>query len=82
MCAAFAFNEVVTPHAESLGMSIENMGSLAALSGAIGRTMSPLAGAVIVCAGFAKVSTIDVVKRTSLGMILALITAYVVLVVM
>jgi len=44
--------------------------------------MSPLAGAVIVCAGFAKVSTIDVVKRTSLGMILALITAYVVLVVM
>jgi len=80
--AAFAFNEVVTPHAESLGMSIENMGSLAALSGAIGRTMSPLAGAAIVCAGFAKVSTIDVVKRTSLGMILALITAYVVLVIM
>ncbi len=77
--AAFAFNEAVTPHAEKFGMTIVNMGSLTAISGAIGRTMSPLAGAVIVCAGFAKVSTIDVAKRTSLGMIFALITTYVIL---
>lgn len=77
--AAFAFNEAVTPHAESLGMKIQDMGSLSAISGAIGRTMSPLAGAVIVCAGFAKVDTIDVVKRTALGMILGLVSVYVLL---
>lgn len=77
--AAFAFNEAVTPHAESLGMSIENMGSLAAISGALGRTMSPLAGAAIVCAGFAKVTTLDVVKRTSIGMVLGLVTTYIML---
>lgn len=75
--AAFAFNEAVTPHAERFGMSIEEMGSLAALSGAIGRTMSPLAGAAIVCAGIAKVSTIDVAKRTAVGMILGLISVYI-----
>ncbi len=77
--AAFAFNKAVTPFAVEFGTSIERMGSLSALSGAIGRTMSPLAGAAIICAGFAKVSTIDVVKRTSLGMILALFTAYFIL---
>ncbi|MBP9566326.1 MAG: C4-dicarboxylate ABC transporter, partial [Sulfurospirillum sp.] len=66
----------VTPFAVEFGTTIERMGSLAALSGAIGRTMSPLAGAAIICAGFAKVSTFDMVKRTALGMILALITAY------
>ena len=77
--AAIAFNEAVTPHADKFGMTIEKMGSLAALSGAIGRTMSPLAGSIIVCAGFAKVSTIDVAKRTSLSMICALIVAYIML---
>lgn len=77
--AAFAFNEAVTPHAADFGMTIENLGSLSALSGAIGRSMSPLAGAVIVCAGFAKVSTIDVAKRTALGMVLALISVYIAL---
>lgn len=74
--AAFAFNKAVTPFAVEFGTTIERMGSLAALSGAIGRTMSPLAGAAIICAGFAKVSTFDMVKRTALGMVLALITAY------
>ncbi|PHO14445.1 C4-dicarboxylate transporter DcuC, partial [Malaciobacter marinus] len=77
--ASFTFNEIITFHANTFGMSIENMGSLIVLSGAIGRTMSPLAGAAIICAGFAKVSTIDVVKRTSFGMVLALITVYIIL---
>lgn len=77
--AAFAFNEAVTPHAADFGTTIENLGSLSALSGAIGRSMSPLAGAAIICAGFAKVSTIDVAKRTSLSMIFALLSAYIVL---
>lgn len=77
--AAFAFNKAITPMAADFGMTIERMGSLSALSGAIGRTMSPLAGAVIICAGFAKVSTIDVVKRTALGMMCGLAAAYVLL---
>ncbi len=74
--AAFAFNKAVTPYAAQFGMTIEKMGSLAALSGAIGRTMSPLAGAAIICAGFAKVETMELAKRTALGMILGLITVY------
>lgn len=77
--AAFAFNEAVTPLAAQFGMSIEKMGSLAALSGAIGRSMSPIAGAVIICAGIAKVSTVDVVKRTAIPMIFAIIVVYFVL---
>lgn len=43
---------------------------LAALSGAIGRTMSPLVGAVIVCAGIVKVAPLNMAKRTALGMII------------
>lgn len=78
--AAFAFNKAVTPYAVEFGTTIERMGSLAALSGAIGRTMSPLAGAVIVCAGIAKVAPLDVAKRTALGMILGLISVYFILV--
>lgn len=77
--ASFTFNEIVTPHAYTFGMTKEDMGSLTVLSGAIGRTMSPLAGGAIICAGFAKVSTIDVVKRTFYGMILALISTYVII---
>ena len=78
--ASLSFNEAITPYAESFGMSIQNMGSLAAISGAIGRTMSPLAGAAIICAGFARISAIDMVKRTFFGMFLGLICAYILLV--
>lgn len=66
-----AFNEAVTPHAADYGMSIVNMGSLANLGGALGRTMSPLAGGIIILAGMAKVSTVDVAKRIAPGMIVA-----------
>src|SRR5690606_2445468 len=41
--AAIAFNEAVTPQAVQFGLEIVNMGSVAALGGALGRTMSPLA---------------------------------------
>jgi len=77
--AAFAFNEAVTPSAELFNTTVEKLGALASVAGAIGRTMSPLAGAVIVCAGFAKVSTLEVAKRTAPGMILAVITLYIIL---
>jgi DcuC family C4-dicarboxylate transporter len=72
--AAFAFNEAVTPHAKDFGMTIPDLGMLAAISGALGRTMSPVAGVVIVVSGIAKVSPLDVVKRTAPAMIVAVIT--------
>jgi len=72
--AAFAFNEAVTPHAKDFGMTIPDLGMLAAISGALGRTMSPVAGVVIVVSGLAKVSPLDVVKRTAPAMIVAVIT--------
>jgi DcuC family C4-dicarboxylate transporter len=69
--AAIAFNESVTPHAQNFGMTIANMGSMAALAGALGRTMSPLAGAAIICAGIAKVSPFELSRRLAPGMIIA-----------
>lgn len=71
--ASMAFNEAVTPHAATLGYSIEDMGLAAATAGALGRTASPLAGAAIVCAGLAMCSPVDVVKRTVAGMVAATI---------
>jgi DcuC family C4-dicarboxylate transporter len=69
--AALAFNEAVTPHAADFGQTITNMGSMAALAGSLGRTMSPLAGACIVCAGLANVSPFEIAKRNAPGVIIA-----------
>ena len=69
--ATLAFNEAVSPHAEDFGMTVVNMGSLANLAGALGRTASPLAGGIIVCAGIARVSTMEIAKRTAPGMVIA-----------
>jgi DcuC family C4-dicarboxylate transporter len=44
---------------------------MAALAGGIGRAMSPIAGAAVICAAFAGVSPIEVAKRNMPGMILA-----------
>lgn len=77
--AAMAFNGAVTPHALDLGTTPEKLGTLTAVAGAIGRTMSPLAGAVIVCAGIAKVTTMEVARRTAPGMICAVIVLFVIL---
>ena len=49
--ATVAFNEAVTPHAAEFGLQTMNMGSAAALGGTLGRTISPIAGATIICAG-------------------------------
>ena len=69
--AAFAFNEAVTPQAQMFGLEMINMGSLAALGGALGRTMSPIAGATIICASMADVSPMELAKRNAPGMIIA-----------
>ena len=71
--ATLAFNEAVTPHAEAFGMSIPGLGALAFLTGALGRTMSPLAGVTILVSGIAMVSPIEVIKRTALPCFVAVI---------
>lgn len=77
--AAIAFNESVTPHAMDFGFKISQMGSLAALAGALGRTMSPLAGAAIICAGLAKVNPFELSKRIAPGMIIASVVSMIML---
>ena len=71
--ATLAFNEAVTPRAEAFGMSIHGLGALAFLTGALGRTMSPLAGVTILVSGIAMVSPIEVIKRTALPCFVAVI---------
>jgi len=77
--ATIAFNEAVTPQAAQFGLEMINMGSLANLAGALGRTMSPLAGAAIICASIAKVNPMELAKRNALGMIIATTVAMVIL---
>ncbi|MDU4961841.1 MAG: C4-dicarboxylate transporter DcuC [Sporomusaceae bacterium] len=71
--ASIAFNQTVTVNASNLGLNALDLGSLAAISGALGRTMSPIAGAAIICAGFAKISPLELAKRNAPGMVLAAI---------
>ena len=63
--AAFAFNEAVTPHAASFGMTIPDLGYLASVAATFGRVSSPLAAGVIVISGIAGVSPIEVIKRSA-----------------
>lgn len=71
--ATFAFNEAVTPHAREFGMEVYSLGALAHLCGACGRTMSPIAGGMIVVCGIAKVNPMDVAKRTAVPMTIAML---------
>ena len=77
--ATVAFNEAVTPHAAEFGISTMNMGSIAALGGTLGRTISPIAGATIICAGIAGVDPMEVCKRNALGIVCALLVGMVLL---
>lgn len=78
--ATLAFNETVTPHAKEFGMTIEGLGGLAFLTGALGRTMSPLAGVTILVSGIAMVSPIDVIKRTAIPCIIAVLACAILMV--
>ena len=69
--AAIAFNNSVTAHAPDFGFKVADMGALAALTGSLGRTMSPIAGAAILLAGLAKVNPFEIAKRNAPGMIVA-----------
>lgn len=72
--AALAFNGAITPHAASFGMNMVDLGSLAQISGAIGRSTSPVAGAAIICATLAKVSPMELAKRNIIPMLAGVIT--------
>ena len=54
-------------------------GLVSALGGTLGRTMSPIAGATIICAGIAGVDPMEVCKRNALGITLALLAGMVIL---
>lgn len=71
--AAFAFNEAVAPHAVRFGMETVNMGSMAAIAGALGRTLSPLSGAAIICSALAEVNPMELTKRNAPGLCAALL---------
>ncbi|MFU0842763.1 MAG: putative transporter [Burkholderia sp.] len=74
--ATFAFNEAVTPHAAEFGLSVPTLGYLAFFAGCFGRISSPLCGGLILVAGIAAVSPLDIVKRTAPCMIAALALSY------
>ena len=74
--AAFAFNEAVTPHAVEFGMTPEGLGYLAAIAASCGRQASPLCGGLILAAGLANVSPVDICKRTAPVMLVALVGIY------
>jgi DcuC family C4-dicarboxylate transporter len=77
--AAIAFNKAVLPHAEQLGMTQVNLGNIAWLGGGLGRSMSPVAAACAIAAGYAGVSVFDIAKRTALPAILAAVVVVVIL---
>jgi DcuC family C4-dicarboxylate transporter len=70
---AVAFNKVVTPEAAQFGLLPTDMGSMAAIGAALGRTMSPVAGGLIICATLAGTSPMEVAKRNAPGMFIACI---------
>lgn len=67
--AAISFNTAVTVHAASFGMDPLHLGSAVAAVAGMGRTMSPIAGAAIICSGYAGVNPIELTKRNALPVI-------------
>lgn len=77
--ATLAFNGAITPHATDFGFGISQMGSASFMSGSFGRSMSPVAGATIVCAQLAGVDPMELAKRNAPGMIVAAIVSMLIL---
>lgn len=77
--ATLAFNGAITPHAADFGFGISQMGSASFMSGSFGRSMSPVAGATIVCAQLAGVDPMALAKRNAPGMVIAAIVSMLIL---
>jgi DcuC family C4-dicarboxylate transporter len=74
--AAFlSFSSLAPAVAAKFGVPAVTMLLPMQLASSIGRTVSPIAAVLIACAGIAKVSPFVVVKRTSVPMAGALVTA-------
>ncbi|HEX7549556.1 MAG TPA: C4-dicarboxylate transporter DcuC [Candidatus Methylomirabilis sp.] len=69
--AAIAFNTAVTPYAAQFGVTSVHLGNMAWVGGALGRSMSPVAAACIIGAGFAGVSPLELAKRNAVPMLVA-----------
>lgn len=69
--AGVTFNKAVTINAAQFGLLPINMGSVAAISGGLGRAMSPVAAGAIICAALAGVNPMEIAKRNAPGMLLA-----------
>ena len=54
-------------------MEVPNLGALAFLAGVLGRTASPISGAMVVVSGIAMVNPLEVSKRTFVPSLIALI---------
>ncbi len=74
-----AFNNAVTPHAAQFGMLPVDLGNLALLGGALGRSMSPVAAVSIIAAGLAGVSPVELAKRNIVPMLVAALVVLLVL---
>jgi len=68
-----SFNQAITPNAADFGLTIVQLGAVAQIAAGLGRSMSPVAGGVIILAGIAGVNPMEVVKRTAIPAIVALI---------
>jgi DcuC family C4-dicarboxylate transporter len=77
--AAIAFNKAVLPSAEQLGMTQVDLGNIAWLGGGLGRSMSPVAAACAIAAGYAGVSVFDIAKRNAAPAIAAAVVVVVIL---
>jgi DcuC family C4-dicarboxylate transporter len=77
--ATLAFNTAVTPHAPQFGMTVVDLGNLAWIGGALGRSMSPVSAACIIAAGFAGMSPFELAKRNAVPMLAASVLALLIL---
>ena len=71
--AALAFNQAITPNAADFGLTIVQLGAVAQIAAGLGRSMSPVAGGVIILAGTVVNSSIVLIERTAIPAIVALI---------
>ena len=66
----------MTPFAPEFGMKISDLGFIACLSATLGRVSSPLAAGVIIIAGIAGASPLDVIKRSAPVALATIATLY------
>lgn len=69
--ATIAFNGMMMPVAKEMGAAALPAGIQALLAGALGRSMSPISGATLICAVLAGVNPLELAKHNAPAMLLA-----------